>query len=400
MALQSQLPANIPPVPNIPLQVAAALRYTNANGDIVSVLYPNDYLSLTGSATGNLVIQYQGVQQILTTYQNTLNSLQSQITAIQTSGATNIPQVNGACLNNNTIVPMNVATQLLISNTCNYNAVLGTPSALTQGVLAENSAILNTLPAFSQNSVMAGLAGWIPIPYTVGDTLNNLWLASNDARTGIQTALSAITPTCAQVLVNFAVTYPGYSSGFNFYFNGYTFIPAGYTDNSSNLRISDTIGGLLVASFDIVSLSTLSSPLHLSTSGSTLSPIGPYTIQVNSNVKNVSTGSYCEKQLVVYMTSGATTVSSSGTIQVVGSSGCCPDIGLYNAQFTSGSTTITINGLGYTPSFANTVGLDAYTTQVINGRFGYMSFFSSGFTINLTGTYISGTLNFKYISYR
>lgn len=356
-----------PFVLNTPMQVAQALRYQDANGNIVSQLYPIDYLSLTGSAAGNLTTQMVQVNNILNGYQVTLNSLQTQITAINTSGVTAIPQVNGGCLNSNLVVPVNVATALLISNTCSYNSVLGTPTLLAQAILAEGSVTLNTLPAYSQNSAMAGLSGWNSTPQTIADSTNNLWLAYRDMRSGVTNALGL--SGCSQVKVDAQVVLPLFSTGFNIYFDGYTLIPSGYTDTGSTIRIVDSNGNQATNGINIITQSNINSPYNFATSGTTLqSGSGiTYTVYINSSVANAALGVSCQKTVVK-------TISSSTL-----SGG--PDIGNYTNLQTSATTATypLITGLLYTPRFVSVVPKSSTTGSAMSNY--YLTYTAGGANI-------------------
>jgi len=342
-----------------PLQLPNALRYVDANGNPVYQLYLTDFSSLVGSTTGQQVTQIASINQILATYQTTLTSLQSQITAIQTSGATFIPNVNGGCLTTpvNTVIPVDTAATLLIANSCAYNTILGTTTALAQAVVAQPSG-LNLLPAFSQSGTMSGLAGWNSNPLTIAASESNQWIAYGDARTGISRALAAVTPTCSQVIVDAQVTLPAFGTGFNIYFDGYTFIPTGYTDNGSSIRITDSNGNTALNGINIITQSTTNQPYNFATSGTTLQSGLTYTVFINSNVTNSSLGLTCQKTIIRTPTilnpipSGgdfpkviinnsylAQTGSISGATYSVVSTGLFQMFAVVNLLATSGSTT-------------------------------------------------------------
>ncbi len=391
-----------PVTPYFPIQVAAALRFIDANGDLVTQMFPtgdsvqtdsptSGYISLIGANVGTLKTQLAQVNTILTQYAATLTSLQNQITAIQTSGATFIPNVNGGCLNGNTPTPVDTAVTLLIASYCPYVTVWGTPTALNQAILAEGSATLNTAPAFSQNSVMSGLTGWKSSPSTIADSLNNNWLTTLDSRAGITKALAAVTPTCSQVIVAFQAVHVS-STVFNIYFNGYTFIPTGYTDNGSTIQITDGQGGILLTTFNIVTQSTAGTPLSLSTSGSTLSSSAAiYTVQVNSNVQNISIGLTCQKTVLQTVTASGTGLSTF-------------DIGNYTSGSTSASTYSIVQGLTYTPRFVALTPKNTFSAFVINSDQNsrtFLTYVQGGAFINTTSAPSpTGTFNIDWIAYR
>jgi len=386
-------------VPNTnPLSVAGPLRYIDSNGNLVTQLFLVDYTTLIGNTVGTQVTQIGTINNILTAYATTLASLQTQITAIQTSGATFIPYVNGGCLNGNASAQVQTVTTLLVTNACSYNTILGTPTALAQAVVAQPSG-LNTLPAFSQSGTMSGLAGWKSAPTTIADSENNQWIAYGDARAGIATALAAVTPTCAQVIINYQAVMNNFYAGMYVYFNGYTFIPTGYIDAGSSIQVTDGHGGILLQSINIVTLSTATSPLILNTSGSTLSATATtYTVKVTSKVTNAVLGTNCQQEL--------SQIVFTGTIP---GSTCCPDIGTFSLAVTSGSTVIAatytlISGLTYLPRF---VGITQ--TSIIIGTLPFQLLTVTptlgGATLNVAASAtgvagFSGTFSVMWAAYR
>lgn len=330
-----------------PLTVAANLRYVDANGDLVTRLYPNDYTELIGSSVSAIKTQIAGIDIILSDYNTRIADLEADVLAIQTSGVTFMLYVNGGCLNGNVSVPITTSVTSLIANTCAYNTILGTTTALALSVGALGIGTLNSLPAFSQNSAMSGLANWKSSLNTTADLEYNLALAYLDSRAGISTALAAVTPTCAQVVIDYQ-SVSNTVLTFLLYFNGYTFIPTGYTDNSSLIRITDTDGNFYQTGFNIVTASTSTSPVTLSTSGSTLSPTSvTYQIQVTSKVQNIALNTTCDK-VVIRTVNNPSTGSAAST---------GPDIGTWELTLTSGSVVdysyIVDAGVAYTPRYVS-----------------------------------------------
>lgn len=410
-----------PPTPYYPIQLPANLKFIDPKGNPVSQLFPvaetaqldtaqTSALSCNLAATNTLINQVTEINLILATYANTLASLQTQINNINTSGATALPLVNGGCLNGNTPTLLSTATTLLITNSCAYNTVLGTPTALANSILAQCTN-LNTLPAFSQNSVMAGLAGWKTTPLTIADTITNEWLSYCDARAGITKALAAVTPSCSQVIVDFVANMPAFSTGLNLYFQGYTFIPIGFTDGGSSVVVTDGLGGILTQSINIITLSNTPGAYNLNTSGSTLSPTADsYTVTVTSIVADSSLGLTCQKTTIAIgvMVSGIlvfTTLATGAAGPVtISANACCPDIGTYSfAITTSGITTLPIaTGLSYTPRYVNIESLDLYTANTVYTRVCWVTPVFGGATLtvsNIAG-FLNGTINLNWIAYR
>ena len=245
----SQYVLNAPALP-----VASTLRYTDTNGDLVTQLYPREYISLIGSAVNSLNISYQQVSSLLASYNTRINTLEQEVANIQASGTTFMLYVNPACLyNDNVAHPIDQAFNLLSAGYCSYTQILGTTTAIANSISAENSNTLNTLPAYSQVSAMSGLAGWDSTPTTVADTINNLWIAYNDARVGISQALNQSNITCASVHINYQGVYNIANRTVTFYFYSSS-IPTNFSGSgasSGTVLITDTAGHSYTQTFNL-----------------------------------------------------------------------------------------------------------------------------------------------------
>lgn len=383
--------------PYYPITVASGLRFNDRNGIPVTEMFPvasqqsldnpeTGYISLIGSKVSDLLAISQSVNLILSQYNTRITTLEQEIDAIQTSGVTFQLYVNGGCLLGNTSVTVPAAVTALIANTCDYNEILGTTTELANSIAAQCSN-LNTAQAFSQNSTMSGLAGWDTNPTTVAASDNNQWRAICDLRGGMETILDAVVPNCSQVIVDYAVVLNSGQS-FNLYFDGYSFIPSGYTDNTSLVQITDTGGHSYQTSFNIVTQSNTSSPLVINTSGSTVSPTSTsYQVQVTSKVQNTTIGTTCEK--VMYK-----------TVQNTSGSTGLYDVSQYTASVNNASIQI-VNGLSYLPRHASISPLNSFTGGILGdlNYSCYLSYVAGGVYINALAP-ITGTLSLSITTFR
>jgi hypothetical protein len=390
-----------PYVSNVPLQVAKNLRFLDSNGIPVTELLPigmngtivadsptTGYISCIGAAVSSQIDLYNNVSNTLIQYGQDISTLQSEVAALQASGTT-IPVVNGYCFSNNVLTPITTITELIAQNSCDYNTVLGTTSALASSVLVEAPGTLNSLPAFSQNSAMAGLSGWVSNPLTIADAVNNLWLSYLDSRAGVSKAINAVIPTCSQVIVDFQPVYSSSLGGFNIYFSGYSFIPSGYGDNGSTITITDGKGGILEVGFSIVEQAASTNPLFIASSGSALSPIAAsYQVEVMASVSNAGIGSNCVK----------TVIRSTQSAQVSNS------IGAYIATISGTVATIPIvAGLSYNPSMVYPTAGNAYTGTLLQANAYYISYVSGGANLNFVtppDTGNGGVIEINWAAYK
>ena len=287
-----------PFVPNDPMSLAKNLRPVGADGNQVTVQLPRDYINNIG---GNLSAQIDNYNQILGVLNNQdseITTLQTQVNQLLSSGIDFLPNIPAGCLSSGATLPLPTVTSLLVTNSCGYNSVLGTTSALSAAVGAQ-CANLNTSPQLGLPSAqMAAIPGWKASPVTVADGVNNLWLALCDARAGIQLILNTITPSCTQVVVAFASAIPNYNTGINIYFSGYSFIPSGYTDTGSSIVVTDTAGNVVTTSLNIITASTSVNPINIPISGTSLLPNSNYTITVKSKVNNATWNITCNKTVI------------------------------------------------------------------------------------------------------
>lgn len=386
---------NIPPsVPNDPMTVALNLRTIDPNSGLpIDRLLPRDYIYNIGGNLSQQIANYTSILNSLSQTNAAVANQQIQINNILTSGFTQ-PSISAGCLlsSGTGFLPLPTITNLLVSNTCSYNAALGTPSALYQAV-GSQCANLNTFPSFSiPSGVMQSLAGWKPTPVTIADTLTNNWIAYCDARAGISKALAALTPICAQVIVNVQATYTG-NLTFNFYFSGYSFIPSGFADNGSTITIADTQNNTYTVGFNIVTQSNTPSPLVIMTSGSTLSSqSSTYTATINSSVINPALGLTCAKAILIVI--GESTQTT----------GCCPDIGTFTTFLSSGTTALTVvSSLSYTPRYADWEPGNAFTSAQFypGGAPPYVTRTLGGFTLHFGApTGAAGTILLDWITFR
>jgi len=373
-------------VPNTLTTVAAGLRYPDSNGDTVNTLYPLDYLILIGQDLAILSGTTNQLQAGYSDQATKILALQAAVATMPTQYVT--PQISGQCLNSSVTQDIDDVLTLMVTAWCDFIAVAGTNAALNIAIATQCSN-LNSSTAFSGGQ-MAAITGWKSSPSTLADTITNQWLTICDARVGIANALAAVTPGCNQVIIDYQVVLTESDSIFAFYFNSYTFIPSGFVDIGSQIKITDTAGNQYLQSLDIVVVSNSSGAYTIPLSGSTLQPNDTYTVTVTSDIRNSVLGLECVKTVIHSVYSNPVTDAA-----------CCPDTGTYNA-YTSGSTQITLfSGLTYTPSYVGITPKNSFTAGLITdlNYSPYLSYISGGAVINFLGA-PDGVVSLDYISYQ
>lgn len=330
-----------PYTPYFPLQIPENLRFINNNNDPVSQLYlvantaqennpQTSFVSMLGARVSIMVDQYNDVLTVLNTYNTRISTLEIDVAAILASGTTAIPDIDGGCLNGNQMQRLDEVTSLLVTDYCSYTSVLGTTSQLSSGIAAMNTSTLNPLPAYSQNSAMAGLAGWISAPTTVGQWMNNMSLAYLDMRVGVTRALNQSNVTCGSIDINISGVYSGSAKTITLYFPGSN-IPSNFSDDGSHLLVEDTAGNQFTMNFDVMQAVMVDGYLEIDISSSTLLQTSNY--QVTFTYDTVST-------------TPALGCSQNQIVQVINNTAICPNMSVWADQITVSFTfvpTITTN---------------------------------------------------------
>lgn len=303
---------------NTEIVVPVNLRYDDANGDPVTKLFPLEYLTLVGQTTNTIITNYNTLSAVVANQSVLIEDLQQITSGITSPYVT--PEVDGQCFNGNTFEAIDTLLEKQITASCIYFNLLGTVDGLNQGIGSE-CVNLNSDTSFATGGSMSGISGWINSPVTLADSFTNLWLTMCDARAGIKTLFQAVRSNCSQITINFAVQIPNFSTGINIYFAGYTFIPDGYIDNGSTIKITDSMGNIYYSPIDIVALSLTTSPYNVLFSDTILIPTSNYIVEISSNLENAALNLTCQKSTfqtvintidtcpVVVTSAGATSVT-------------------------------------------------------------------------------------------
>ena len=288
-------------VPNTPtIALPSNLKYTDSNGNPVDSLYPRDYLVLVGQNVNTIITNYITLSSQVSTNASNIAEL-----FILTSGITApyvTPEIATQCVvpgcSGCTEQPIDLVLTNLLNSYCPLLSILGGTSGLANSITKE-CANLNSAPSFgTPGTSMSSITGWVANPTTVSDTITNIWLTLCDARAGITNLLAAVTPTCAQVIVNFYPIVVDYATGINIFFDGYSFIPTGFSDIGSIIKVTDSAGNIYTTSIDVVTRSTNVNAFNIPIEGTALLPTSNYTITLTSVLQNSTLGLTCTKTTI------------------------------------------------------------------------------------------------------
>lgn len=355
-----------PYTPYYPIQVAKNLRFVNTNGDLVSQLYPvaftqvdnspaTGYISLIGAKLSEQIDLYTQVIDVLSAYNTRIVNLENTVADILSSGATVIPYVSGGCLNGSIAAPVQDIVDLLVDNSCDYNTALGSTTALNTSTLILGPDI-NTLPAYSQNSTMSGLAGWRTSPATTADIINNIGLAYLDARAGVSQALSQSNITCADVILNYQGVYSILNQSVTFYFYGSS-IPANFSGspaNSGNFTITDVDGNIFTQDFNLYTIVSTNGFVTYDLSESALVQNSSYNVVLGYNLTSTTPSLTCQG-------------GKPGT--VINNTQVCPNLavtGVTGSTIQFSFTPTVVQNAVYTVSLLDASGTTVLATKVYN----------------------------------
>ena len=362
----------MPPPPTYVLNkkqsVAANLRFNDNNGILVTEMYPvnpiegqpdtpeTGYIMHIGARLSASIDTINAINTIIGSYATRLDTLESEVSQILASGATTIPLVNGGCLNGNTVDEVQNVVSLLVENSCDYNDVLGSISQLNTAILSQ-CANLNTLPAYSQNTDMAGLTGWFTTPTNIAQFLSNIAIAACDVRSGVTQALSQSNVTCASIVMTVSGYYNPSTRELTV-FTGGSHLPSNFTETgSSELVVKDSYGNETSVAMNITSvLAAGFVTIDLSSSG--LSQTSNYSAFFTWDVDSTTPALGCNGTRVITVTNTVVT--------------CTP------VSITPGSTTAQFS---FTPYITSNV---IYNLQLLS---------ASGTVVEATNTYVNPTIS-------
>jgi len=288
----------LPPpfVPNDIMTLAANLRYLGPNGILIEQQFPWDYINTIGNKLSSQIDVVNAINTVLVSQGTAIDNLETEVAQILASGYT-MPSVNGQCLNGDTNDLIQNIVGLLVTNTCDYNEVLGTTTELSLAISAQCTN-LNTEPAYSQNTAMAALVGWHSTVDNIGESLSNLWLSYCDMRAGVTQALEWSAPTCASIQTDLSGYYNPSTRELTVYL-GAASMPSNFSDaGGSTIVVRDSFGveSSFAMDFDTVLAAGFKT---VDLSASAVSQTSDYTVFFTWDVTSTTPALGCEATKVI-----------------------------------------------------------------------------------------------------
>ena len=184
------------------LDLPTCLHYVNGDGDTITSLPINDYITHLADVICNILTSITTINTTLSNFETRITAVESyidSITPLPTPFLTVVTQCASGPIAE-VITPIEEAFYFLETTFCNYITTLGSTTDLTNSINKQ----CNTLTGYPQlsnpSTNMEELIGWNTTPITISDTITNLWLTICDLRTAFQT-LTTTTSTLPCVLV-------------------------------------------------------------------------------------------------------------------------------------------------------------------------------------------------------
>lgn len=272
------------------ITIASCFQYTNPQGDTVTTMTLQDYVTAIGNRICNTTDQTN-------TNTQSIQSLDTRVTILEDEPAPVFeePEIVPNCVLPRVSTPVSDVVQALEQQFCELIGATGTANEIYQAIQRECVG-LSSSPALSQSGNMSGITGWSTTVPNLAAAIGNIWLTICDMRAAIRTIqINCCPAACEAVTIYMTATMT--STDITLLLTGS--IPAGFASCSSTgtlVTISDTLGNSFTTYVDI--------PAEINGGGYvidiTTTPIEPtsdITITMAPCMYNSSTGTTCESSL-------------------------------------------------------------------------------------------------------
>lgn len=222
--------------PDCVVNICSEFYYTNELGDLVTTMQLRDYVLAIGNRVCTIIGQITTINSTLADHEDRITDLENTPVPTYT-----LPTLTPACIGPDPL-QLDAFTAALEQVFCDLQAHTGDPVAI---VTAINHAIagLGTMNKLCGAGLMNSIPGWVPLPISMAQSFQNLWLTVADMRCAIQNMLlNCCDTTCSaiDILLGGSLTSP---TELVLTFGGS--IPNNWVDDpiGSSLEITDAAGG-------------------------------------------------------------------------------------------------------------------------------------------------------------
>lgn len=180
---------------NALIDLPECLFFTNDDGDLVTALPVDQYVSYLATTICTLIDDIQTLQLNNINLTERVTELEVLVAALESY--TYDIYVTSQCASND--VPgvsllIQDAFQNLEATFCNLQSTIGSPSLLVAAINNQCPDLNNQTQLSDPLFIMSDLTNWVSTPTTVADTITNLWLTLCDTRAAVANLLIAPAP--------------------------------------------------------------------------------------------------------------------------------------------------------------------------------------------------------------
>lgn len=217
---------------NTLIDLPACLFFTNEDGDLVTALPIDQYVSYLATTICTIINDISTLQQNNINLTERVTELETLVAALESY--TYDIYVTSQCASNDApgvSLLIQDAFENLEATFCNLQSTIGNPSLLVAAINNQCPDLNNQTQLSNLSFIMSDLTNWVASPTTVADAITNLWLTLCDTRAAVadllvppapgpcvlvpqvNTAVTSVTTTYATVTwQDPAVTIPGIQS--------------------------------------------------------------------------------------------------------------------------------------------------------------------------------------------
>jgi hypothetical protein len=295
------------PLPNIVLPTC--LRYNDANGDPVTILPIDEFVSVFAGEFCGIVQDVQSLELSFVNLESRITDLEAVVAGLGTpSGGTGtVPTINPLCVSGpiGTPTPIDEAFEALESDYCSYKYKVGTEFDINM-MLTKQCPSLGGEDQLSNTGVaMSDIVGWKSTPQSISDSLTNAWLTICDMRSKFKEYLDEAAAKCVAI------------PPFTLNISSITTNAAVITWTSHSLVDFEKPGAYTISVFEY-------NPVTQQTVGVAIAGLGGIFGELTFSTSiNTSSLDY-NKQYAVQIVASYDTCGDSQPVQVVGQLRSCP----------------------------------------------------------------------------
>lgn len=289
-------PGNNAGCPDCVVTIASCFYYQNPQGDTMTTMQLQDYVTAIGNRICFLANE-------IATIQSNINALNVRVTDLENSNNQVKSQVQNLAQENVTpacvlppspTVPVRDLVIALEAQFCQLIGATGGPNDIYTAILKQCAGLSNG-PQLAGSGNMGSIPGWVNPVSNLADSYVNLWLTICDMRSAILNIQANCCPTlCSaiEVAVSAALNSP---SDLRLYFTGT--IPPNFVEcnpTGTLVKIEDTTGGSITIQVPVITNLNNALGYSIDLSATPVNPADDLSITATFCFNDPATGTQCQ----------------------------------------------------------------------------------------------------------